>query len=104
MRLPPVMSATLSVRFTEGRVGQVGLVSRVGKDVEIDRSGQVSVLTHQAYLPYLPCLERAEKRRPLVRVAPLRSQPRARERMLVRDADGRLIDGRERMEPLHRAA
>src|SRR5262249_54528038 len=48
--------------------------------------------------------ERAEERGALVRVAPLRTERRSRERVLIGLAEMRVIGGRERREPLLRAA
>src|SRR4051812_47190103 len=48
--------------------------------------------------------EGAEERGALVGVAPLRAEPGAGEAVLIGDADGRVRNRRERVEPLHGAA
>src|SRR5438128_7879413 len=48
--------------------------------------------------------ECSEEGRALVRVAPLGAERRAGEHVLRRHTNRRIVDRRERMEPLHRAA
>src|SRR5204863_8794983 len=63
--------------------------------------------TYPAYRTYTfeaSVRERAEKRRPRVRIAPLRAERGAGEGVLRGDANGRLVHLCERMEPLHRPA
>src|SRR5882672_4707549 len=80
MRLPPVISATLFWRSIEGGRGRTG-------------AGPAWLIA-----------ERAEERRPLVRVAPFGAQRRAGEDVLRRHANRRIVDRGERVEPLHRTA
>src|SRR5262249_2160154 len=97
MRLPPVMSATLLVRSTGGRAGAAGEGG----------GGGGGVCPAHPVLPARPArsvTKRAEERRALVRIAPLRPERRAGEEMLIGNADGRVVDGSERMEPELRAA
>src|SRR5262245_23062392 len=80
MRLPPVMSATLP--WSSMARGSI----------------------HDPRFTRALVSERPEERRALERVAPLRAKRRAVEHVAFGLPQRRLLDGRQRVEPLHAAA
>src|SRR5437867_12803782 len=88
MRLPPVISATVSFKSTRGGAGKAGEAGRAGG---AGGKGGWGCRPAPPAPPAPPALvrERPEKRGPLVRVAPLRTERGTGERVRGGDADGR---------------